>query len=195
MVGRCSGVLSAAKREWEHPDPDSWLLPVVGAVVSILGILLLAGLMRDVVDLAYDESGNGCSSLTATSSRELAWAMAPVRVLLVLWVIGSALGLASKLSADAPERLSDTRKYAAVGAVFLSFALMLFVGIPDFIVAAIPWAVLALLTLAVFVLACLRAPASRGRWLWFSAVWLLATGILLPLALVTLTRPGEVPIC
>lgn len=167
---------------------------MVGALVSILVILLLAGLVRHAVDLTYDEGGSGCRYLTATSSRELAWAMAPVRGLVVLWVIASALGLASKLSADAPERLSDTRKYVVVGAVLLSLALMLFVG-TDVLAAALPWAVLTLSTLVFVVLGCLLAPVSRGLWLVVAVVWLLGTGIVLPVALVALTRPGEIGIC
>ena len=192
-TGRCSEVLSAAKREWERPDADSWRVPVIGAVVSLGGILLSAALLRSAVDFAYDDS-SGCRYLTATSAAALAWVMAPVRVLLVAWVIASALGLAGKLAADAPERLTDTRKYAVVGAVFLALALMLFVG-ADVLSAIVPLVLLVPLTLTVVVLLCLRAPVSRGRWLWLSVIWLLGTGIVLPVVLVILTRSGEVASC
>lgn len=194
VPGRCSGVLSAAKREWEQPDPDSWFWPVIGAAVSILVILVLAGLVRNAVHLSYDESGSGCRSMTETSSTHLAWAMVPVRILVIAWVIGSALGLAGKLSADAPERLTDTRKYAVVGSVLLSLALMLFVG-TNILATILPWVVLAGFTLVFVALGCLLAPVSRGLWLWLAVTWLLATGILLPVALVAVTRTQEILSC
>lgn len=163
--------------------------------IGALGlILLLAGLLRDAVDLAYDAGGNGCRTLTSASARDLTWALAPVRLLLVAWVIATALGLASKLSADDPARLRGTRTVALVGSAVLALGLMPFVG-------AIPlmaiWAIVVLwpLSIATLVLVCLRAPVSRGLWLWLTGSWIVVTGMILPVVLAVLTRTGEIPIC
>ncbi len=166
----------------------------MAAIGGLALILLLAVVLRGAVELAHDESGSGCRTLTAASARDLTWALAPVRLLLVAWVIGTGLGLASKLGANDPERLRSTRRIALAGSAVLALALMPFVG-------AIPlmamWAVFILwpVSIATLIAVCLRAPVSRRRWLWLAGGWIVLTGMVLPVALAVVTRTGEIPIC
>jgi hypothetical protein len=167
------------------------------AAAALGATLAAAAALHAGLTLSYDQSGNGCRTLIGASAHDLAWAMAPVRVLVAAWVLWTGFALWSRVV-----KAGDLGADAQVGGWFatavLAGWLQVFIA-TDWLSAFAPLVALWLAVLAAAVVAAGFAVARRSRpaagRLWPVGGWLLLTGAALPVGLLALTGNGEILSC
>lgn len=163
--------------------------------ISIVGILMLAGVLRyAVLDLQYEGNGS-CAYLLDASADALQYAMLPVRALLFGWMLATGYWLTRGLYAGGSTPLAVV---CGVGAACFAIATQAFVAMGGllvvFLLPAI-WVPTAVVLLGTGVWSFLRRGQQSAVWHYTLMVWMAFVGLLLPVLLLSLTGTGEVDSC
>lgn len=164
--------------------------------ISIVGILMLAGVLRySVLDLQYESPNGVCSYLIDVSAGALQKAMLPVRALLFGWILATGYLLTRCLDAAGSTPLAIACGWSAA---CFAIATQAFVAMDPlmalFLLPAI-WVATGIVLLGSSVWAVVRRGQPSAVWHHTWLVWMAFVGLVLPLLLVILTDTGEVSSC